>query len=377
MKWNAMGKRQKLYRCLMILFSVFPIKKNLIVISSYYGKGYGDSGKYIAEELLERRKDIKIVWLTNQTDGMPSVIKVIPNNTIKALFYLSTASVWIDNCRKSVYMHKRPGQYYIQTWHGPISFKYCEKDAESNLSAEYVNNCKHDSELIDVFLSGSRWNTDWIRSAFWYTGTIIESGIPRNDLFFKDNEKRIAKLKTDFSCANKKIVLYAPTFRDSKDISVYNLDFSSIKSSFESFYGKEVVIWLRLHPNVSDVKIKDSKYVTNVTFYPDMVDLLLCSDALLTDFSSSAFDAMILNKPCFLIAKDYDTYVNNERGMYFLKDELPFTFSYNENELNDVISNFDQSAYQERIDEFKKRLGVIENGTASSKVADIILDHMS
>lgn len=376
MKWIQMGKRQTLYHFLMLFFSIFPVNKRLIVISNYYGKGFGDSGKYIAQELLRRNKRYKIVWLSDDNTGMPNGIQTVSYRSIKFLFYLATAAVWIDNCRKSVYTRKRAGQLYIQTWHGPISFKYCEKDAEDYLSKEYVNNCKHDSSLIDVFLSGSRWNTEWIRKAFWYSGNILESGIPRNDVFFKDNSSQIESVKDEFHCRNKKVVLYAPTFRNSKDNNAYDLDFHKLKQTFENHYGEEVAIWVRFHPNVSNLQFLNEEAI-NVTTYPDMTELLLSADVLLTDFSSSAFDFMLMNKPCFLIAKDYESYIRNERGMYFSKEELPFSFSRNEKELTNAISEFDLTAYLESVESFKNRLGVIEDGTASEKVVDLIINHLS
>ena len=105
-------KNDLLYHILWL----FPIKRNKVVISNFLGKGYGDNCKYICEELLKNKGRYDIVWLLNDcSTPLPTEIRGVKIFTLKYLYELATAKVWIDNCRKPFTVKKRKGQYYIQT----------------------------------------------------------------------------------------------------------------------------------------------------------------------------------------------------------------------------------------------------------------------
>ena len=109
-----------------------------------------------------------------------------------------------------------------------------------------------------------------------------------------------------------------------------------------------------------------------------MQELLIASFALITDFSSSMFDFMLISNQIYLFTKDYDSYLENERGLNFdVKNDLPFPFAENENELITNINNFDEEYSNNNIDDFKKRLQIKEDGHASERVADILLNVMN
>lgn len=130
------------YKYIGFLFRLLPIKKNRIVMSNLLGKGYGDNPKYIANELLSRKDvDLEIVWLVKDKyyDDIPREIKQVKRGTIKELYYLSTAKIWVDNSRKHIGVTKRKSQYYIQTWHGDLFIKMLEKDVEESLPKMYID----------------------------------------------------------------------------------------------------------------------------------------------------------------------------------------------------------------------------------------------
>ena len=109
---------------LYYFFGIFPIKKNKIFIQNFNGKGYGDNPKYIVEEILRRDLDFVLVWavMPKLSKNFPKGIKTVRYKSIRAIYEEATAKIWIDNCRKQLYVRKRKEQYYIQTWHGMISF---------------------------------------------------------------------------------------------------------------------------------------------------------------------------------------------------------------------------------------------------------------
>lgn len=116
------------------IFRVFPIKKNKVVVSCYDGKGYGDHGKYICNELLTRDADLEIVWPSgNPEDVFPAGVRPVKFRSIRAVYEQVTAKIWIDNKRKKDFVRKRKGQYYIQVWHGGLGIKKVEMDAQGIL----------------------------------------------------------------------------------------------------------------------------------------------------------------------------------------------------------------------------------------------------
>jgi CDP-glycerol glycerophosphotransferase len=220
-----------------------------------------------------------------------------------------------------------------------------------------------------VYKEGFCWNKD-----------IYQLGHPRNDVFFYSKEKQqeikekvFAKYNID---ANKKILLYAPSFRDDKKINVYNLDFKIIVDSLKSKFGGEWVVMVRLHANLlglrSQPKIFNySEGVIDASFYPDMQELLVTADVGITDFSSWIFDYMLSRKPAFIYAEDIDEY-NTERGFYYPLESTPFPVAKNNEKLAQNIIDFDYDKYKNEIETFLQGKGCIEDGHASERVVDLI-----
>lgn len=359
------------------IFSFRPINNSKIIISSYYGRGFSDNAKYIVEELLRRNNKYDIVWIVNdlgEQKNFPDGVRVVKYKSIKSIYEYATSKVWIDNSRKQCYTKKRSQQLYIQTWHGGIALKKIENDAKEALRKSYIKFAQKDSKNADLFISNSRFNTEMYRRAFWYDGDILECGVPRNDLFFNNVDKTIEKVKKSFDIEDKKIILYAPTFRKENNLEVYKFDYERCINKFEEKFGSEFVMLIRLHPNVFHRSTElnfDSKKVLNASFYPDMQELLVATDILITDYSSSMFDFILTQKPCFIYASDIKDY-RDDRGFYFDLEKLPFSISASTNDMLKNIEDFNYQKYKKHIDEFLAEQGCVDEGNASKKVADWI-----
>lgn len=367
-------------RFFWVIFSFIPIKDNKIVICNYYGRGFSDNAKYITKEIINRKLDYDIVWLTKEINSeFPDKIRLIKYKSFRAIYELATAKMWIDNSRKNYFTLKRKKQLYIQTWHGGIALKKIEKDAEDALLNSYVKFAKKDSKNADLFISNSRFNTNMYKRAFWYDGQILESGVPRNDLLFNNVNKTKDKVKLFFNLdSNKKIVMYAPTFRKDNNLEVYKFDYEKCIEEFNKKFSEEYVMLIRLHPNVFSKSTQldfNSKNVFNASFYPDMQELLVATDILITDYSSSMFDFMLTRKPCFIYASDIKEY-SDDRGFYFELDKLPFVISTSTDEMLKNIERFNSEVYFKELDSFLKEQGCVDNGTASKQVVDWIENHM-
>ena len=374
------GIRLFLSNCLILLFWLCPIKRKIFV-TSYYGKGYGDSPKYIIDEILKKYPNVKIVWSIKKdvdTTIFPKSIKVCRNDSLTMLFHLATAKIWIDNCRKFPVL-KRKKQLYIQTWHG-FALKRIEKDVASHLGKYYVRFAKADSKMIDLIVSDSKFMTEIYQKAFWYNGKIAEWGSPRNDIIVNEDNVALLKVYNFYNIEpNKKIILYAPTFRADNSIEAYSIDYNRLRASCKKKFGDDFVILVRLHPNIME-KCKELTFIEgeiiNATYYPDMQELLMASSICITDYSSLMFDFALSKKPCFQFATDIEDY-KKDRNFYFEIDSLPFPLSKNNDELEQSILAFNIEEYQKGLEAFFESVGMIRDGKASGLCAEWIVKKIS
>jgi len=369
-----------------ILFYYLPVNNNKFVFSSYYGKEYSGNPKAISELLHNTDPGYEIVWLLSkhkmQSTNIPDYVKIVPYNSLKAAYELSTAKVWIDNIRKSMIYFKKENQIYIQTWHG-TPLKKIEKDAGNKISNKYHRLAKRDSMNIDFLISGSGYTTRSLRSSFWYNGEILEYGTPRNDIFFSENETQTKKVRDYFSLDKKKIILYAPTFRNNytqNGISqLEKLNPKVILEQFNKKYSNECVLLYRFHPSVSkinnkeDIKAMYGYNVIDASDYPDMQELLFATDALITDYSSSFFDFSLLKRPIFLFMYDYEEYIC-ERGLYLKINELPFYIARTSQELANTIDKMQLVDAEANCIKFLKDVENVEDGQASARIVQLIVN---
>lgn len=324
---------------------------------------------------------MEVVWVFRRgvdTSAVDSRIRCVRFRSWEYLKMMASAEFLVTNSRTDpwhIYWRKRPGQKYLMLWHGGAALKRIERDVEQRLGFGYVQKAKRDSRVCDLMISGCRANTELIKRSFWYSGEILEAGIPRNDIFFDValHERLRQRLIEQYGLpAEGRIVLYAPTFRRSGTIEPYRIDWSRVLPSLERMFGGDrVTLLLRLHPNligkVDTSSLMSHPAVIDVTRYPDMQELLCVSDMLITDYSSSMFDYAMLRRPCVLYATDVEQY---DRGYYYDFRELPFPLAQDVEQLTALIDNFDATSYQHNLERFlDERLGLVERGVAAEALA--------
>lgn len=390
---SAIGWR--INRCLMTFGNLFSIiircftkvQKGRVIFWAYTFKQYSCNPRYLSEYLIENNKEFEIYWVFRKKvdiSGIDKRVKCVRYLSLKYFLLVNTAEFLITNARTDpyrMYWTKRPDQKYLMLWHGGVALKRIEKDAEDKLRYSYLKKAKIDSKVCDLMISGCKFQTRLIKESFWYSGEILEKGIPRCDIFFdrKRHEEFDRCVRESYSIpAENKIVMYAPTFRADHSIDPYKISWSKVIPELEKVFGNTgVTVLVRLHPNligkVDTSSLTGYDNVQDATLYHDMQELLCVSDMLITDYSSSMFDMGMLKRPCILYATDIEKY---NRGYYFKFDELPFPLARNESELLAAISSFNHEGYSKCLQEFfDKHIGMVEEGTSSKALSGWMTAH--
>ena len=355
---------------------LFKVKKKKIVFDNFNGKGYGCNPKYIAEEIIKEKLNYDLVWLVNDlNEEMPKEIRKVKRKSIRSYYELRTAKVWIDNVRNSKTIKKHKNQFYIQTWHGSLGMKGIEGAVEKYLNKNYVKEAKIDAKMTDLILTNNKNQLEYIKKYFWYNGQVLCVGMPRCDIIYntpKEIEDKVYKyFKID---KHKKIVLYAPTFRNNENSDVYKFNYEKCCIELKKKFKEDFVMLVRFHPNtkIDSDFIKFNKMVINATKYSDVQELIATSMVIITDYSSIAFEAGLVYKPVFLYTKDLDEYIKNERKLIYSFDEIPFDVFKNEEKLLEGIKNFNQKEYTKKCKKYYQSIGVVDNCNASEEIVKII-----
>lgn len=360
-----------------------PIKKNKLVFESFYGRYYSDSPKYIYEYLLKNHADeFDMVWVINDNDmEIPGNPKKVKQFSIDYYKQIGEAEYYIFNTRHPARLRKKDGQKFICTWHGtPL------KRLGFDIGNLYINNpdvkhaYKRDSLLWDYMISPNRYTTEILRSAFAYEGEIIESGYPRNDILYNAKPDDIIRIKDALNLPkDKKVILYAPTWRDDEQFDVATVNFTlelDLKKLQEEL-SDEYVILLRMHYFVANnIDISDFKgFAYDASGYGDIAELYLISDLLITDYSSVFFDYANLKRPILFFTYDLEKYENVLRGFYIdIHTEIPGPLLKTNDELLDAVQNIDKvyEEFAKKYDEFYERFCSIDDGNASKRIYERI-----
>lgn len=372
MSWLKRGARYAVGR----LCSMLPKDPKKAVFQSFNGRGYSDSPKAIAQELLDRG-GWKLYWLVKdqqEARSLPEGVRPVLRGSLAEAYHLHTAGAWVDNCRKWGHLWKRPGQLYVQTWHG-FPLKRIEGDAADALPQDYLQAAQRDSQLVDLLLSNSRFLTQVYRRGFWYQGQVLEEGFPRNDILSRPHPEVEEKVRKALDLpAGKRLLLYAPTFRKDQGLEAYDMDYARCVQALGKRFGGEWLVLAKLHPNIAEKAAQlhlDPSVVRDASGYPDIQELYLACGAAITDYSSVMFDFMITGKPCFLYVNDLEAY-KGDRNFYYDIDKLPFARAEDNLQLEGIILGFDPEEQSRRVEAFCQEFGIRESGVAAKKVADYL-----
>ncbi len=315
---------------------------NKMVLFSGHTRKYNDSPQSIYEYMLvhpEKYGKYKCVWALEDPENID-----IPGNPIKVksdtfkYFKMSLrAKYWVTcvNIERSLH-YKKNRCRYLNTWHG-TPFKHIGNDAEGRKDYDFGN--------IDYFCYASEYEKNIYKKAFKTKDeAMIPTGLPRNDELYSVTEKEINDIKNRLNLPlDKKIILYAPTWRDSTD----NGKTCSIKppidvSRWEYELKKDYIILFRMHAYTNKLLgLQFNDILRDYSSYPNVNDLFKIADILISDYSASMADYAILERPIVCFTYDYEQY-RNERGLYIdYEKDMPSGILRTEDEVLNHIKNMD------------------------------------
>lgn len=376
----------KLYK---IETKILPINKNIIVFESNLGRNYTGNPRCIYEEMVRLGLDKKYrcyIMLDDVSTNVPGNCKKLKRTRTAYFFIMGIAGTLVCDSRQPKYIIKREGVNYIQTWHG-TPLKKLALDMESvNMGGEtdiekYKKNFYDNTRTWDYLISQNHFSTEVFRRAFVFDKIMLEIGYPRNDILFQGNNKEyINELKDKMGLpSDKKIILYAPTWRDNEYYSKGAYKFSSAMDFdlLKERLGDDYICIVKYHYLVKE-NLDWSKYqgfVYKFDMCDDIAELYLVSDMLITDYSSVMFDYSVLKRPMLFFAYDLEDYKDNLRGFYFdFIEEAPGPITKTTEELSSFILNYNIEAYKDKYQAFHDKFNHADDGHASEKVVKLITE---
>lgn len=374
-----------------IMVKKLPIADDVIVFESSVGRNCTGNARAIHEEMVRQGLDKKyrIIWsLESDVDVVPGWALKVRRTRLKYLYYMAIAKVWVSDSRMPKWLIKREGNTYIQTWHGtPLKKLALDMDVlnmgGSTDVERYHNNFIENTKTWDYLISQNSFSTETFRRCFAFDKEILEIGYPRNDILLqKKDDEYIKKLKKQLDLPlDKKIILYAPTWRDDQyhDKSIYKFATEMKFSAMKERLSDEYALIVKFHYLVKDrYNWKDYRgFVYEFGQHFDITELYLVSDMLITDYSSVMFDYSLLRRPMFFYAYDYENYKNNLRGFYFdFLATAPGPVVKTTEELIESILNYDENEWKEKYQTFIETYNHADDGHASEKVVQVIKEKM-
>ncbi|WP_395360579.1 CDP-glycerol glycerophosphotransferase family protein [Streptomyces sp. YH02] len=340
------------------VYSRLPIRKGLVVFESHLGKQYSDSPRAIYEEMRRQGVAFGAVWsyAGARPTGFPEDATLVKRWSWPYLRALAQAEFWIDNQGFPLRLTKRPGTTYIQTWHG-TALKRMGFDEPHTKSRGLAAQASFQQALdrFDHFLIRGEHDRHTLARAFRLRDEVLlPVGYPRNDSLVEARraETRTGRRERGPLAAElgidpeKKILLYAPTFRAAPGGKVRAFEAPFDIEEFADRFGDTYTLLIRTH-YLNSVSLPPSVRgrVVDVSRLHDVTPLLALADGLITDYSSVMFDYGLLDRPMIFFAYDYDEYAQENRGTYFdLKEHAPGPVVATEDELFGVIANLPDEA---------------------------------
>jgi teichoic acid glycerol-phosphate primase len=372
-----------LFKIIFYIFNNLPLGNKVVFVVSF-----SENNKSVFNEMLRQGFSCRTFFLT--TPKLFSTFSNIeeaetlifnmkkPIQFVESIYHLATAKVvFVDNYYGFLAdITFRDEVECIQLWHANGAIKrFGLKDPSiKNRTPKAIERFNRVYNKFSKVIVGSDVMGDIFKKAFSISEDRIEhTGVPRTDIFFDENlmNESIVKLEQEYHfLKQKKVILYAPTYRENE---LHSFNFKlDIKKIFECL-DESYVLLIKLHPAIKSkieipTELKNSVY--DFTHYKDLNELLFVTDILITDYSSIPFEFCLLSKPIIFFSYDYEEY-KVERGFWEeYSDSLPGPVVKTTEDLCKIIKNNNFNI--EKLNTFSEKWNKYSKGKSSSNVIDLI-----
>ena len=354
-------------------FSQAPLA-DTILFESFQGKVIGDNPLAIFAEIKSRNSKAQLLFTVSSSTKAPDGATGVEHGSLAWLKALATSKVLVNNTNFPGYFRKRSGQTYIQTWHGTPLKRLGRDIVDVVPTGSYLKMMDREASYWDYLVSPNPYCTEILGKTFGYSGRILETGYPRNDVLISGKDKRdLVRKSLGILDPNRLVVLYAPTWRDSKRTATGN--WKPVNFLGDSL-GPNITLLFRGHTNTHSAHNNSvAKGAIDVTEYKNVAELYLAADVLVTDYSSSMFDFSVTGKPMIFLAPDFDDYVA-KRGFYFDFEQFaPGPILRDTSFLRKSLESIDsqKGEYAQRYLAWQMKFNKLEDGLASKRVVDATL----
>ncbi|MBM7641758.1 CDP-glycerol glycerophosphotransferase [Streptococcus loxodontisalivarius] len=297
------------------------LDENLVLFVPNTGKTFNGSPKDIYDYMQSHGEyaAYRTIWAFDDPEKMAKEFQLETVKLDSPAYFLTClkAKYWVTdiNIERGLRFKKKK-TVFLNTWHG-VAIKRIGNDDP--------NSARYDYRDLDYLCVSGDYDKKVFASALKAPeSSFLEVGMPRNDRLFRASAKEKLDLRESLDIpAGKKVIVYVPTWRDSKDKGkTFGLAIEADFKKWEEQLGQDYVILFRAHSRTTDLmSIEFNDFLRDYSNYPDLNDLLIVADVLITDYSSVVFDYAILEKPVVCFAYDYDDYLS-ERGCYFQPKEV-------------------------------------------------------
>lgn len=359
-------------------FRLFPRKKNKVFCIMTHDGSDGSSVGVVVQALKQRNEKYEFHYLKKaerESVKQHKLTQFLSFFLVKPYHLATSSVVMLDNVfLPMAYLKFAKDVKVVQLWHGTGTIKKFGQDVNTGELKELE---KRANSTITHLVVNSEYTKEQYSHAFGLEKSRIFSwGLPRTDEMFSEE---ITKKKTEHfyqkfpELKDKKLVLYAPTFRDDEvNEPKLCLDLEKLMKETDS----NTVYLLKLHPFVAanfNIEGISSERVKNISFYQDINTLLMVSDVLITDYSSIIFEYCVLEKPMIFYAYDLEKFSKQGRGFYEpYKEYVPGPIART---TEDIIQILNKNSYDfERIVLFKKKSYQYLDGQAINRLIKNIFE---
>jgi CDP-glycerol glycerophosphotransferase len=349
-----------------------PMRDGSIYFETFSGRSTTDSPRAIYDELVRRGDQRPMYWgVADHSVPAPAGSEAVVKGSDAWWKLLSQASYFVHNAGSPRVLRLDGGQVVLQAWHG-TPLKLLGMDGLGRSGSDSIAAVRAMTANWTYLLAQNPYSAEIFRRAYLFERPILQLGYPRNDTLVKPIVSMEEVRRRVGVPADSMVVLYAPTWRDGDPSIVGYLD----PAAFSAELGNDSVVLLRGHNHTLPAgrrQIDDR--VIDVTTYPEVNELMILADVLITDYSSLMFDFSVTGKPMLFYVPDLEHYRDERRGLYFdLRQEAPGPVVTTRSELLDAFRELPTlvNQYKDRYERWRERFNPLDDGSAASRVVDAV-----